>query len=304
MDNSNKIVPPHLNAEVYRTDTTGTSTQSFLDYIRIHNDGTILVGCSELTGRYWNGGAYIFDKAKEGKNVNSGTKKCIYLTSGTADGCFIESSNKILLCEDSGAVSIWNNKDDAWKQWSEELSVAEHDGGVMAVDCLSPGKEYVTVGADGNVKVWDIIDLICMRNYIAAHNRSIYAVSTRPSSLTSFATGSLDYYVTLWDENVANPVLELSKSTFLESFTPRNITSGFSKPDIWPFNRPVFGDFIERSQEKENDQVLERQEVDFIEPETGQNDENCNRDKTQTDLLDTSGNIVQIPLNISPLPKV
>lgn len=50
-------------------------------------------------------------------------------------------------------MSIWNNKDDAWKQWSEELSVAEHDGGVMAVDCLSPGKEYVTVGADSNVKV-------------------------------------------------------------------------------------------------------------------------------------------------------
>ncbi|XP_032514058.2 methylosome protein WDR77-like [Danaus plexippus] len=212
MDNSNKIVPPHLNAEVYRTDTTGTSTQSFLDYIRIHNDGTLLVGCSELTGRYWNGGANIFDKAKQGKNVGSGTKKCIYLTSGTADGCFIESSNKILLCEDSGAVSIWNNKDDAWKQWSEELSVAEHDGGVMAVDCLSPGKEYVTVGADGNVKVWDIIDLICMRNYIAAHNRPIYGLSTRPSSLTSFATGSLDYYITLWDENVSKPVLDLLKN--------------------------------------------------------------------------------------------
>lgn len=36
MDNSNKIVPPHLNAEIYRTDATGTNTQSYLDYIRLH----------------------------------------------------------------------------------------------------------------------------------------------------------------------------------------------------------------------------------------------------------------------------
>ena len=41
MDNSNKIVPPHLNAEIYRTDTTGTSTQSYYDYIRLH-EGTFL----------------------------------------------------------------------------------------------------------------------------------------------------------------------------------------------------------------------------------------------------------------------
>lgn len=37
MDDSNKITPPHLNAEIYRTDTTGTSTLSYLDFIRIHS---------------------------------------------------------------------------------------------------------------------------------------------------------------------------------------------------------------------------------------------------------------------------
>lgn len=31
--------------------------------------------------------------------------------------------------------------------------MAEHDDGALAVDCLYPGKEYVTVGADGNAKV-------------------------------------------------------------------------------------------------------------------------------------------------------
>ncbi|XP_050344804.1 methylosome protein 50-like [Nymphalis io] len=213
MDNSNKIVPPHLNAEVYRTDTTGTCTQSYLEYIRLQSDGTVLVGCSELTGRYWNGGASIFEKRPEDNKIHKTTKKDIYLTSGTADGCFVENSNKIFLCEDSGAVSLWSSKeDDAWNQWGEDLSVAEHDGAVLSVDCLDPNKEYVTAGADGNIKVWDTIDLICIRNYFAAHSRSIYGVSVRPMSHTSFATGSLDYCISLWYDKIDLPALELFKN--------------------------------------------------------------------------------------------
>lgn len=58
-----------------------------------------------------------------------------------------------MLCEDSGAVSIWASNDDVWKTWSELITVAEHDDAALAVDCLDSGKEYVTVGADGNIKV-------------------------------------------------------------------------------------------------------------------------------------------------------
>lgn len=36
MENNSKIVPPHLNAEVYRTDTTGNEAPSYLDYIKLH----------------------------------------------------------------------------------------------------------------------------------------------------------------------------------------------------------------------------------------------------------------------------
>lgn len=37
-------------------------------------------------------------------------------------------------------------------------------------------------------------------------------------------------------------IAELSKTAFLDSFTPKNITSGFSKPGIWPFNKLAFAD--------------------------------------------------------------
>lgn len=55
--------------------------------------------------------------------------------------------------------------------------------------------------------MWDAIDLICIRNYIAAHSKAIHGVSVRPSSLSSFVTGSLDYCIYLWDENIAKPAL-------------------------------------------------------------------------------------------------
>lgn len=46
--------------------------------------------------------------------------------------------------------------------------------------------------------------------------------------------------------NVGKPLsnynkVKLTKTTFLESFTPRNIASDFSKIAIWPFNRLAFG---------------------------------------------------------------
>ncbi|XP_045542924.1 methylosome protein 50-like [Papilio machaon] len=211
MENNKTIVPPHLNAEVYRSDTTGTSTLSYLDYIRIHPDGTILIGCSELTGRYWNGGVNITQCEGKDKKFNKTEKKNISLPSGTGDGCFVENSNKVLLCEDSGAVSVWTTSDEAWKQWTEELSVAEHDDMVLSVDCLESGKKYITAGADGNVKVWDICDLVCVRNYDSAHTMAVNTVSVRPKSHT-FATGSLDQYISLWDENIFQPVCDIVKN--------------------------------------------------------------------------------------------
>ena len=48
---------------------------------------------------------------------------------------------------------MWSNTNGVWNQWKEDISVAEHDNAVLAVDCLEPERLYVTAGADGNAKV-------------------------------------------------------------------------------------------------------------------------------------------------------
>ncbi|XP_072944086.1 methylosome protein WDR77-like [Epargyreus clarus] len=204
------MVPPHLNAEVYRTDTTGTLTQSYWEYIRFHPDGTMIIGCSELTGRYWDGGLIVGTLPEAGKDIDSSTKKAITSNSSTADGYFIETSNKVLLCEDSGALSIWSCGDDVWKVWLGDITVAEHDDAIMAVDRLD--KDYVTVGADGNIKVWDISQMVSVRSYNAAHSMAINGVAVKPNSSSTFATVSSDQYVSLWDDNTSKPVCDVLKN--------------------------------------------------------------------------------------------
>ncbi|XP_038215797.1 methylosome protein 50-like [Zerene cesonia] len=210
MDNSSKIIPPHLNAEIYRKETTGTCTQSYLDFVRTHKDGSILVGCSELTGRYWNGGALVYQSNDENKSPKNSSKKHISLTSSTADGCFTESSNKVILCDDTGAISIWSRNDDAWKVWNEEASVAEHDSAILAIESLDPEKTYITAGGDGHVKVWDVSEnMLCIRNYSLAHSMPIHGVSVKPMSQSHFVTGSLDCFISLWDEHTDKPVYDV-----------------------------------------------------------------------------------------------
>ncbi|CAK1597348.1 unnamed protein product [Parnassius mnemosyne] len=105
-------------------------------------------------------------------------------------------------------------------------------------------------------------------------------------------------------------IAELTKSAFLESFTPRNITSGFSKPGIWPFNRLAFGDddfapievFGARSQNEGDGGGLdlERLEVDFVGIETSQErvNENCAGDEilgSEADPLNHQSDIAAPP---------
>ncbi|KAI8435102.1 hypothetical protein MSG28_003494 [Choristoneura fumiferana] len=140
------------------------------------SNGSVLVGCSELTGRYWSGGAAVFRSISEAQEINPKSMRSIQLDYGSADGCFVGSSSK----------------------WKDEATVAEHDSMIMAVDCLEAEKQYVTAGADSHIKVWDLSDMICIRNYSLAHSATVSDVSVRPKSTTSFASGSLDIMIVVF----------------------------------------------------------------------------------------------------------
>lgn len=76
-------------------------------------------------------------------------------------------------------------------------------------------------------QVWDIMDLVCVRNYVAAHSAMIYAVSVKPKSTSCFATGSMDQCVTLWDDKVERPVLGQSEKVFCLKYLKILFGNGF-----------------------------------------------------------------------------
>lgn len=92
-------------------------------------------------------------------------------------------------------------------------------------------------------------------------------------------------------------IAELSKLAFLESFTPKNITSGFSKPEIWPFDRLAFGD--------DNFALIEIFDVS-TQNEGDENKLDCEGDGTLADEanpLDNQSDTVASP-NVAPSSKV
>lgn len=99
----------------------------------------------------------------------------------------------------------------------------------------------------------------------------------------------------------------LTKSAFLESFTPKNITSGFSKPGICPLNRLAFGDddfapieiYAASSQDaRENTQ----NEVDLVESEINDDMDDSREDETSVgaNIIGNRSKVVSSPNVILP----
>lgn len=72
-------------------------------------DGSALIGCSELTGRYWNGGVNVFRDINAAQEELKDVKKTVYLTSGTPDGCFVVDSTKVSFHHLFSVISCFNN---------------------------------------------------------------------------------------------------------------------------------------------------------------------------------------------------
>ncbi|XP_034828899.1 uncharacterized protein [Maniola hyperantus] len=90
-------------------------------------------------------------------------------------------------------------------------------------------------------------------------------------------------------------IAELSKLAYLESFTPKNIIGGFSKPGIWPINKLVFGDddfapidiFSTGYHDLTDENTHKTQDLHFVDSETTQNNEVVDREQNKTPTLDT-----------------
>lgn len=204
---------PNRLSDLYRNFTPAAvpfQSEKHLDFVEISEDGNMLLGSSNLTGRYWTGSVWYFTEAVPEKDTCLTGVDC---TTGVNDGKFLDRNKKVVIGEDSGAVTVLYLKeleDDHTYQLKPIATRNDHDSSVLSISASSDKTKIVTGGMDMCIKLWNIDDLITEHTYRPAHCDHVTNVAFRPDSTDCvFASCSLDGCLLLWDIRQPRPATVL-----------------------------------------------------------------------------------------------
>ncbi|KAK7869381.1 hypothetical protein R5R35_000689 [Gryllus longicercus] len=222
---------PYRNAEAYRNlqpATLPNHVEQHLDFLDINDEGFLLLGSSNLTGRYWTGSLWYFIEPEAAPNV----EKCLTGTdceSGVCNGKFLNDQQKVIIGEDSGNIQILALSEVAEEHtfhFSLSACACDHDDYVCSVGVFKGKSQAVSGGADCVIKVWDVESLVAEHTYRPAHSNQVTSVATQPTDGSEvFASCSLDGKSLLWDSRNPKPASELLKGTAMTAVEWQHSTS-------------------------------------------------------------------------------
>ncbi|XP_069102113.1 methylosome protein WDR77-like isoform X2 [Argopecten irradians] len=178
-----------------------------LDVIQCHEDGGVLLGASNLTGRYWYGSIWYYQDPTYAPDVEK-CKAGVQLEAGLSDVQWL-SSTKVLVGLDTGGVAVWELVDD-FDTFMQQLSTVEHDNIVSSVTISSDNQTAISGSHDRCVKVWDL-ETLASKNTYRAHSDNIECVKCHPKESAIFLSCSLDGNIFLWDTRKPKPVSIVDK---------------------------------------------------------------------------------------------
>ncbi|GFS74141.1 methylosome protein 50 [Nephila pilipes] len=187
-----------------------------LDAIHCNSDGKIILGSSNLTGRYWNGSLWCFQNVDEAPHV----EKClagIDVSSGICDIAYLDKDN-VALGLDSGGVEVYK-LDAEPAQFSWVFGVCEHDDFVTSLNLNSDKTNLVSAGADKCVKIWDVGTWGTTATYRPVHGGIIWQVACSSEEPNIFLTCGQDGKILLFDLRLPKPVTVLDNSSIKDEPT-------------------------------------------------------------------------------------
>ncbi|XP_063244764.1 methylosome protein WDR77-like [Bacillus rossius redtenbacheri] len=197
-------VEPNRNAEAYRNYVPQyfpAQVEKYIEFIEFSEDGYMLLGSSNMTGRYWVGSVWYFTDPEAAPDVD----KCLTgstTETGVCDGQFLPDKQKVLVAEDSGTLQLLGLSEVPDEQsiyFSTIESKCEHDDTVLSLSVFPGEMRAVSGSADMNIKVWNVENLKCVQTYRPAHTHQVTCVSTCPERSNVFASCSLDGTLCTWD---------------------------------------------------------------------------------------------------------
>jgi len=189
--------------------------EKHLDSLDFSQAGTLLLGSSNLTGRYWSGTVFLWKNPSDAPNVET----CITgieTETGVCDTRFI-TNDTCVVGQDSGTVQsfmLCQTEDEKQVPFFQTVHTAtEHDDAVTSLDINSDTTLLVTGGADACIKVWDIGEMNAVSSYRPAHSDVITAVNYHPTQQDVFASCSHDGTVVVWDARRPRPAICITGDT-------------------------------------------------------------------------------------------
>lgn len=189
----------------HRFDSTPCQVDKHLDFVAVNKNGHLLMGSSNLTGRYWRGSLWYYDDAALAPSV----EKCLVgyeVGSGIADGAFLDDEKTVLIGQDCGTVEFLSiSTEDTGAQVTSLCRVEEHLDAVVCVKVTCSRKTALTGSADMSIRVWDCQTTVVVRSLSVAHSQPVTGIASHPSDDQLFLSSGMDGNVLLWDLRCPKP---------------------------------------------------------------------------------------------------
>jgi len=180
-----------------------------LDAIQCTKDDKIILGSSDLTGRYWNGSLWCFKTANDAPDVES-CLAGIDLSSGICDIMYY-GNEKVAVGLDSGGLEFYqlNSENPSFHLL---FGAYEHDDFITSLDITCDKSSLVTVGADKCVKLWNLETWSTTNTYRPVHAGIVWQVACSLEDPQMFVTCGEDGKILLFDCRLPRPATVLDSS--------------------------------------------------------------------------------------------
>ncbi|XP_019638150.1 PREDICTED: methylosome protein 50-like [Branchiostoma belcheri] len=178
-----------------------------LEVIRCRSDGSLIMGASRLTGRYWTGSLWHFQDPSVAPHVEQCTAG-VQTEAGIADLQLI-NDNQLIVASDSGAIEMWQLSEEGESFQTLWYSYA-HDSTVHTVSTAPDANAAVSGGADATIKIWDLETKLAMKT-LKAHTDTIWCISCSPMDKHVFLSCAQDGRALMWDTRKEKAACSLGK---------------------------------------------------------------------------------------------
>lgn len=206
-----KIVKPEnieLQEKVMAKETVSHSgyvpaqLERHLEFMNFNTDGHAILGCSNLTGRFWIGSLWYYRNPSDAPSVEKSLTG-VDFDNGLVEGFFLDNKTMIVALDNGGVETVklsFSDEDtleNSFFYLERCRSVQEHDD--LITSLVSSPDKLITCSYDRSVVVLEKESLKLVTKINEAHDDLISNMAVNPGNFDLIGTASNDGTVQLWD---------------------------------------------------------------------------------------------------------